>query len=75
MKTCQGAPAYEPLRTWALHPSSIRPPGLAHILRGGIIMWMRDTQPLAAVQSSSTARLFSTPLSTIVAAMITEVCR
>jgi hypothetical protein len=77
MKISWVEPAYEPLRTWALHPSSMRPPGLAHLLRGGIITWMRETQPLPAAQSSEihTARLFSTPLSTLVAAMITEVCR
>jgi hypothetical protein len=77
MKMCLVEPAYEPLRTWALHPSSIRPPGLAHILRGGMICWMRNTQPLPAAQSREThpARLFSTSLSTLVAVMIMEVYR
>lgn len=77
MKKCLVEPAYEPLRTWALHPSSIRPPGLAHMLRGGMISWLRDTQLLPAAQSREThpARLFSTSLSTLVAAMIMEVYR
>jgi hypothetical protein len=72
-------PAYEPLRTWALHPCSVRPPGLAHLLRGGIITWLRETHPLPPPVSRSsetnTTHLFSTPLSTIVAAMIAEVCQ
>ena len=34
MKRCWNELEYEPLRTWALLPSSVRPPGLAQILRG-----------------------------------------
>jgi hypothetical protein len=36
MKRCWTELDYEPLRTWALLPSSVRPPGLAQILRGGV---------------------------------------
>jgi hypothetical protein len=77
MKTRQGTTDYEALRTWALHPSSMRPSGLAHLLRGGFVTWMCHSPPLPAAQSSEThtARLFSTPLSTLVAAMIAEVYR
>jgi hypothetical protein len=77
MKTRQGTPDYEALRIWALHPSSMRPPGLAHLLRGGLVTWMEQSPPLPASQTSEThtARLCSTPLSTLVAAMIAEVYR
>lgn len=75
MKAHLVEPNYEPLRRWALHPSPVRPPGLAHLLRGGIMTWVRATEPLPAPEPSeiSTTRLFSTPLSLIVAAMIMEV--
>jgi hypothetical protein len=80
MKTSWIEPAYEPLRIWALHPSPTRPPGVAQILRGGIITWLRQTQPLPVVSScepdaTHVAPCLSTPLSTIVAAMIAEVCQ
>ncbi len=77
MRTLWIEPAYEPIRTWALEPSALRPPGVAHILRGGIVTWIQVTIPLPAVQSSEshTTAHFATMLSTIVAAMIGEVCR
>lgn len=69
---------YEPLRTWALLPSSVRPAGLAQILRGGLVTWFQTTQslPVIASQACSGPPLVSssvTPLSTLVAAMIAEV--
>ncbi len=69
---------YEPLRTWALLPSSVRPAGLAQILRGGLVTWLQTARSLPVVVSQA----FSypppisdnvTPLSTLVAAMIAEV--
>ncbi len=49
MKTSQGAPTYEACREWALHPWLPRPLGVAHIVRGGIISWVRQlTQPPAS---------------------------
>ena len=77
MRTLWIEPAYEPLRTWALESSAVRPPGVAQILRGGIITWIQETQPLPAVQSSEshTTQNVATMLSTLVAAMIAQVCR
>ncbi|GAC1350140.1 MAG: hypothetical protein NVSMB27_29810 [Ktedonobacteraceae bacterium] len=79
MKTMVVEPAYEPLRTWALHPSSLRPPGLAQFLRGGMVTWLQTAQSLLVPplqEGSLTQRTSqaSTPLSTLVAAMIREVC-
>ena len=69
---------YEPLRTWALLPSSVRPAGLAQILRGGLVTWVQTARSLPVIVSQAFAcpPLISdsaTPLSTLVAAMIAEV--
>lgn len=69
---------YEPLRTWALLPSSVRPPGLAQILRGGLVTWLQTAQslPVIASQAFSCPPPISdsvTPFSTLIAAMIAEV--
>ena len=48
MTASQGTLAYEACREWALHPWLPRPPGAAHIVRGGIITWVRQTHPLPA---------------------------
>ena len=78
MKTFNNEADYEPLRVWALHPSSVRPPGIAQILRGGLITWLQMAQSLPAVPSgevgmTQTTHVEATPLSTLVAAMIREV--
>ena len=80
MTTSQGTPAYEACREWALHPWLPRLPAVAHIVRGGIITWVRQTQPLPAppsleTRSADPACLVPTPLLTLVAAMIAEVCQ
>ena len=80
MKASQSAPAYEACREWALHPWLPRPAGVVHLVRGGIITWLRQTQPLPVVSScepdaTHAAPCLSTPLSTIVAAMVAEVCQ
>ncbi len=69
---------YEPLRTWALLPSSVRPAGLAQVLRGGLVTWLQTAQshPVITSQAFSGPPAVSssaTPLSTLVAAMIAEV--
>jgi hypothetical protein len=80
--------AYEAARTWALHPISHPPAGWAQILRSGIASFVRERQaekqalmiptpqtpqtPGAAHLSHS---LSHSPLLTLVAAMITEVCQ
>ena len=43
MITSQDTPAYEACREWALHPWLPRPAGVAHLVRGGIITWVRLT--------------------------------
>jgi len=78
VKSCWNDLDYEPLRTWALLPSSVRPPGLAQVLRGGLVTWLQTAQslPVIASQAFSGPPPISdsaTPLSTLVAAMIAEV--
>jgi len=80
MTTSQGTPAYEAYREWALHPWLPRPPGVAHLVRGGIITWARLTHPLPAppaleTRSADSACPVPTPLLTLMAAMIEEVCQ
>jgi hypothetical protein len=69
-------PAYEAARTWALHPGGRTPPGWAQIVRRGIATWMREPHPLMPSPSPlpQPARLGSSKLLTILAAMIAEVC-
>jgi len=80
VKTSSHEAPYEPLRAWALHPSLVRPPGIAQILRGGLITWLQTAQSLPAVQSGEVGiaqitHVDATPLSTLMAAMIREVCQ
>ena len=69
--------AYEAARAWALHPISHPPPGWAQILRGGIASFLREKP--APVGSASLSQEFAylshSPLLTLVAAMIAEVCQ
>jgi hypothetical protein len=67
---------YEAARTWALHPVSHPPMGWAQLVRVGIATWVQETpQPLASSSPSrGPAQLGTSPLLTLVAAMITEVC-
>ncbi len=69
--------AYEAARTWAVQPISHPPPGWAHIVRRGMASWMQQTPPEmeAPKPFSQPARLDVSPLLTIVAAMIAEVCQ
>ncbi|TMC90131.1 MAG: hypothetical protein E6J22_13435 [Chloroflexi bacterium] len=78
MKRCWNELDYEPLRTWALLPSSVRPPGLAQIVRGGLVTWFQTAQSLPVMASQAFSgpppvSSSATPLSTLVAAMIAEV--
>jgi hypothetical protein len=77
MKSSRLEPAYEAARTWALHPVSHPPSGWAQILRGGLASWMRETQTpmVSASLLPQSARLSVSPLLTMVAAMIVEVCQ
>ena len=69
--------AYEAARTWAVRPIAHPPPAWAHIVRRGMASWMQ--QPPPEMQSSKPfsqpTRLDVSPLLTIVAAMIAEVCQ
>ena len=69
--------AYEAARTWAAHPISHPPPGWAHIVRDGMASWMQHTLPEmeAPKPRPEPARLDVSPLLTLVAAMIAEVCQ
>jgi hypothetical protein len=78
VKRCWTELDYEPLRTWALLPSSVRPPGLAQILGGGLVTWVQTAGSLPVMASqvfsgSPAVSESATPLSTLVAAMIAEV--
>jgi hypothetical protein len=78
MKTSQDTPAYEACREWALHPWLPRPPGVAHLVRGGIITWVRQMQqppasPPAGLCSADLPGPVGSPLLTLLAAMIAEV--
>ena len=78
MKTSQGALGYEACREWALHPWLPRPPGVAHIVRGGLITWVRQLPqpPASPPVGLRSADLPGAPLLlTLVAAMIAEVCQ
>ena len=68
---------YEAARTWALHPVSHPPSGLAQLLCGGIATWVQETPAPMASSSPSpeSAHLGVSPLLTLVAAMIAEVCQ
>jgi hypothetical protein len=79
VKTLSNEADYEPLRVWALCPSSVRPPGAAQFLRGGLITWLQATQARTSAQphegnlTPTATEVYSTPLSTLVATMIAEV--
>lgn len=78
MKRCCTELDYEPLRTWALLPSSVRPPGLAQILQGGFVTWFQSAHSLPVLasqvdQKTPVVSRSATSLSALVAAMIAEV--
>lgn len=69
--------AYEAARMWALSPISHPPPGWAQILRGGLTTWVREKHAPMGPASllPQPAHLTVSPLLTMVAAMIAEVCQ
>jgi hypothetical protein len=77
VKTSSNEADYEPLRVWALRPSSVRPPGVAQFLHGGLITWLQTTQAQTPVQERSVpltpTETSSMPLIGLVASMIAEV--
>jgi hypothetical protein len=68
--------AYEAARTWAVHPIAHPPQAWAHLVRCGMATWMCETPPEreSSKPISQLARLDVSPLLTMVAAMIAEVC-
>jgi len=79
MKISKATPAYEACREWALHPWLPRPPGVVHLVRGGIITWVSQTQPPPGpppleTRAPDPAGPVAPPLLTLLAAMIAEVC-
>lgn len=70
-------PAYEAARTWAIHSIAHPPSAWAHLVRRGMATWIRETPPEVETPKpfSQPARLDVSPLLTIVAAMIAEVCQ
>jgi hypothetical protein len=77
MMTSELEPTYEAARSWALHPVSHPPPGWAQMMRHGLATWMREWQPPVqeAPEVAVLKRADCSPLLTIVAAMIAEVCQ
>jgi hypothetical protein len=76
MKMLALEPAYEAARTWAARPIAHPPTGWAHIVRRGMASWMQQAPPeLESPKAvSQRAHLDVSPLLTLVAAMIAEVC-
>jgi hypothetical protein len=78
MNTTPVDPLYEALRTWALHPTAVRPPGWAQILGSGLAQWMQAVQRLPAVSGSQITTVHKErprpgELPRLLAAMIAEV--
>jgi hypothetical protein len=76
MKISGLEPRYEAARTWALHPVGRPPSGWSQLVRSGMATWVHQTHP--PIASPSSAQAFAhpsgSPLLTVVAAMIAEVC-
>ncbi len=77
MKRSELETRYETARTWSVQPISHPPPGWAQIVRGGIAAWIQAAPPLSAGAAFSlqTSPVDVSPLLTLVAAMIAEVCQ
>ena len=69
--------AYEAARTWAVRPIAHPPPAWAHIVRCGMVSWMQQLPPEREPPKPrpEPVRLDVSPLLSIVAAMIAEVCQ
>jgi hypothetical protein len=72
---------YESLRTWALHPTAVRPSGWALLLRSGLASWLRVAAAGIAERASASVPLERSghpragALAQVLAAMIAEVRR
>lgn len=67
---------YETARSWSIQPVSHSPQGWAQIVRWGLATWLQAAPPLSPVAAFSPQSEPSdvSPLLTLVAAMIAEVC-
>ncbi len=77
MKRSELETRYETARRWSVQPISHPPPGWVQIVRGGIAAWIQAAPPLpaGAAFSLQTSPVDVSPLLTLVAAMIAEVCQ
>jgi len=68
--------SYETARQWSIQPISHPPPGWAQIVRWGLAAWIQAAPPLSpgAAISPQASPIDVSPLLTLVAAMIAEVC-
>jgi hypothetical protein len=67
---------YETARSWSVQPVSHPPSGWAQIVRWGLAAWIQAAPALCpgAAFSPQAAPIDVSPLLTLVAAMIAEVC-
>jgi hypothetical protein len=67
---------YETARSWSVQPVSHPPPGWAQIVRWGLAAWIQAAPALCpgAAFSPQASSIDVSPLLTLVAAMIAEVC-
>jgi len=78
MTTRPVEPFYETLRTWALHPTPVRPSGWAQMLGGGLARWMQTVQHTPVPTGPQTTTVHAerpgpAELPRLLAAMIAEV--
>lgn len=69
--------AYEAARTWTVQPISHPPPGWTQIMRRGVAAWAKAAPPPEAISLPESQRtsVELSPLLTLMAAMIAEVCQ
>ncbi|HEU5382127.1 MAG TPA: hypothetical protein VFV38_42465 [Ktedonobacteraceae bacterium] len=77
MTTQEHEAGYEAARSWTLQPFSHPPPGWARVVRYGLATWINTGQPPMLPSSEATVLNQSdcSPLLSILAAMIAEVCQ
>jgi hypothetical protein len=69
--------SYETARSWSIQPVSHPPPRWAQIVRWGLAAWIQTAPPLCTGEAFSlqASPIDVSPLLTLVAAMIAEVCQ
>jgi hypothetical protein len=76
MKRSELETRYELARCWSIQPVSHPPPGWAQVVRWGLAAWIQAARALSpgAAFSPQASPIDVSPLLTLVAAMIAEVC-